>query len=108
MTRWLKIAAVAAGALVVLLGYLIARRVTTPGIAIFVAVVLAFDPFVLRNDTRVMLETPTTAAMLAGWLVLLAPRPRPIAAGLLKQWQSQENTTSISPIVKSAAIDLMR
>lgn len=74
------------GALVVLLGYLIARRVTTPGIAIFVAVVLAFDPFVLRNDTRVMLEAPTTAAMLAGWLVLLAPRPRPVAAGLLFGW----------------------
>lgn len=84
--RWVN---AVTGAVVVLLAYLIARRVTTPHIAIFVAAVLTFDPFVLRNDTRVMLETPTTAAMLAGWLVLLTGRetvPRTIAAGLLFGW----------------------
>lgn len=70
------------GALVVLLAHQLARRVTTPGIALVVAVVLAFDPFVLRNDSRVMLETPATAALLAGWLVLISFR-RPAIAGLL-------------------------
>ncbi|MEU5694588.1 glycosyltransferase family 39 protein [Actinosynnema sp. NPDC020468] len=73
------------GVAVVVLGYLLARRATTPVIAAVVGVVLATDPFVLRNDSRVMLETPTTAALLAGWLVLLTgtSRLRAVAAGLL-------------------------
>lgn len=77
------------GALAVLLAYQFAERTTTPGIALVVALVLAFDPFALRNDSRMMLETPTTAALLTGWLVLLGARDtapttrRAVLAGLL-------------------------
>ncbi|MBW4718137.1 ArnT family glycosyltransferase [Saccharothrix obliqua] len=83
--RWLN---AVLGALVVVLAYLITRRVNNAAAATLVAVVLAFDPFVLRMDSRVMMETPTTALLMAGWLVLLpavrhsAPW-RPVVAGLL-------------------------
>ncbi|MBM7772608.1 4-amino-4-deoxy-L-arabinose transferase-like glycosyltransferase [Actinokineospora baliensis] len=59
------------GAVVVALGYLLLLRTTKPVVAVVGAVVLAADPFVLRNDSRVMLETPAFALILAGWLCLL-------------------------------------
>ena len=50
--------------------------------------VLAFDPFVLRQDGRVMIETPATLWVVAGWLVLLTAGTavgtrRAVIAGLL-------------------------
>ncbi|SER62736.1 ArnT family glycosyltransferase [Actinokineospora terrae] len=59
------------GAVVVALAYVLLLRTTRPAIAVVGAVVLAADPFVLRNDSRVMLETPAFALILAGWLCLL-------------------------------------
>ncbi|GLW93609.1 hypothetical protein Aglo03_44250 [Actinokineospora globicatena] len=59
------------GAVVVALAYVLLLRTTKPVVAIIGATVLAADPFVLRNDSRVMLETPAFALILAGWLCLL-------------------------------------
>ncbi|MGH3546551.1 MAG: ArnT family glycosyltransferase [Pseudonocardiaceae bacterium] len=72
--RWVN---VVLGSAMVLLAFLIVRRIATTPIALVAATVLAFDPFVLRNDTRVMLETPAMVALLAGWLVLFAAMERP-------------------------------
>ncbi|WP_018683059.1 ArnT family glycosyltransferase [Actinokineospora enzanensis] len=59
------------GVAMVALGYALLVRTTSPGVAVAGAVVLAADPFVLRIDSRVMLETPAFALILAGWLCLL-------------------------------------
>lgn len=59
------------GAIMVALAFLLVRRVATLPIATIAAAVLAFDPFILRNDSRVMLETPTTMFLLAGWLLIV-------------------------------------
>jgi 4-amino-4-deoxy-L-arabinose transferase-like glycosyltransferase len=59
------------GAVMVVLTFLIIRRLTTTSIALVAGVVLTFDPFLLRNDTRVMIETPATVAVLGGLLVLV-------------------------------------
>jgi hypothetical protein len=64
------------GSVMVLLALLIVRRVANLPTALVAATVLAFDPFVLRNDSRVMLETPSMVALLAGWLVLLTAMAR--------------------------------
>jgi 4-amino-4-deoxy-L-arabinose transferase-like glycosyltransferase len=72
--RWVN---VVLGSAMVLLAFLIARRIANPPIALAAATVLAFDPFLLRNDTRVMIETPATVALLTGWLVLLTAMARP-------------------------------
>ncbi|WP_033432406.1 ArnT family glycosyltransferase [Saccharothrix syringae] len=76
------------GAAVVALAYALLARTTRPAVAVVGALVLAADPFTLRQDSRVMLETPAFALVLAGWLVLLvglsrASRPVLAAAGLL-------------------------
>lgn len=80
------------GAGIVLLAFLIVRQMATVRIALAAGVVLTFDPFILRNDTRVMLETPTMVAALAGLLVLTTALDRSspkvsrralVAAGLL-------------------------
>lgn len=77
------------GVVVVVLAYVLLLRTTRPAVAVVGAVVLAADPFVLRQDTRFMLETPAVALVLAGWLVLLVATGRSrnrlalVAAGLL-------------------------
>jgi 4-amino-4-deoxy-L-arabinose transferase-like glycosyltransferase len=80
------------GAVTVVLAFLVVRRLAGTVAAALAGVVLAFDPFVLRMDGRVMIETPATLGVLAGWLVLLGaldrePGPartrRELAAGLL-------------------------
>jgi 4-amino-4-deoxy-L-arabinose transferase-like glycosyltransferase len=79
------------GAVTVVLAFLLTRRVANDPIAWGCAVIVAFDPFVLRNNSRLFLETPGTAAVLAGLLVLVATlsssRPQRtgqfVAAGLL-------------------------
>jgi hypothetical protein len=58
------------GSVMVALSYLIVCQLVNVPAAVVSAFILTFDPFVLRNDTRVMIETPTVVFLLAGWLVL--------------------------------------
>ncbi|SDN54657.1 phospholipid carrier-dependent glycosyltransferase [Geodermatophilus sp. DSM 45219] len=87
--RWLT---AALGALAVGLAFLLVRRVAGTWPAVWAAAVLVFEPFVLRNNSRVFLETPATVAVLAGLLLLARhlgdrdqgrPRLRLFLAGLL-------------------------
>jgi 4-amino-4-deoxy-L-arabinose transferase-like glycosyltransferase len=87
--RWVH---AALGVLMVLLAYLVVRSVCTRVVAAVAGIVLALDPFVLRNDTRVMLETPMTAFLVGGLLGLLVAVAQPagrvramleVCAGLL-------------------------
>ncbi|WP_433261006.1 ArnT family glycosyltransferase [Actinosynnema sp. CS-041913] len=79
------------GAVTVALGFLLISRVAGTGIAAGCATILAFDPFVLRNNSRLFLETPAIAVTLAGYLLLVravssggrVPTGTAIAAGLL-------------------------
>jgi hypothetical protein len=65
------------GALTVALAAVVVRRLAGPWVAVLAAVVLAFDPFVLRNNGRVMIETPAVAWLLAGWLAVLVAMAQP-------------------------------
>jgi 4-amino-4-deoxy-L-arabinose transferase-like glycosyltransferase len=86
--RWLT---VVLGAVSVALAFLLVHQITRPAFAWAAAAVLTFEPFVLRNNSRVFLETSAMALALAGTLVLVveltrgrAPRPPALlAAGLL-------------------------
>ena len=69
------------GAVVVGLGYLAMRRATRPELALVGAGVLVFDPFLLRIDTRVMLETSMAVWLLAGTLLLDRALGRPGRSG---------------------------
>jgi 4-amino-4-deoxy-L-arabinose transferase-like glycosyltransferase len=76
------------GSVTVVLAVLLVRRLAGLPAAAVAGVVLAFDPFVLRQDGRVMIETPATLWLVAGWLVLLtapegARTRRLFTAGLL-------------------------
>jgi 4-amino-4-deoxy-L-arabinose transferase-like glycosyltransferase len=59
------------GALTVGIAFLIVRRVASAGVAWACAILMALDPFVLRNNSRVFLETPATIFILGGYLLLL-------------------------------------
>jgi len=59
------------GTIVVGLVFALLMRLTRTSVAVVGALVVATDPFVLRNDGRVMLETPAIALLLTGWLLLL-------------------------------------
>lgn len=59
------------GALNSLLVIGIARRVVGPGAALLAGLVYALDPFIVRFDSRVMLEAPMMAAVLGGVLAAL-------------------------------------
>jgi hypothetical protein len=50
----------------------VARRLAGRRAAVVAALLYALDPFVVRFDSRVMLEAPTMAATLAGLVALLA------------------------------------
>ncbi|MCD4849759.1 oligosaccharide flippase family protein [Arthrobacter sp. AK01] len=87
--RWLN---AALGAVTVGLGFLLVRRLASTTAAWFTAVVLAFEPFILRNNSHAFLETAAMAFVLAGFLVLTGPRQaagkvpgilRLVGAGLL-------------------------
>jgi O-antigen/teichoic acid export membrane protein/4-amino-4-deoxy-L-arabinose transferase-like glycosyltransferase len=80
------------GSLMVVVCYLVARRLAGRGLALFTGLVMATDPFILKMDGRLMIETPAALATMTGWLLLLLalgrgqgpPRTRyEIAAGLL-------------------------
>lgn len=59
------------GALTVALVFALVRTVVNLPAAMAAAAIVTFDPFVLRNNGRVMIETPAVTFLLAGWLVLL-------------------------------------
>lgn len=58
------------GAITVGLAFVAVRRVASPGIAWMCAVLLTFDPFVIRNNSRVFIETPATVFIIGGYIVL--------------------------------------
>ncbi|MCD2196714.1 phospholipid carrier-dependent glycosyltransferase [Actinomycetospora endophytica] len=74
------------GAITVVLGFRLLRKVVPLPIALGGAAVLAFDPFILRNDSRVMLETPATMWTLAAWLLLLGVLTNP-ATPWVRRWR---------------------
>jgi 4-amino-4-deoxy-L-arabinose transferase-like glycosyltransferase len=59
------------GTATVVVAYFLVRRLAGPVPALLAGLVLVADPFVLRMDGRVMIETPAGLAVLAGWLLLL-------------------------------------
>ncbi|WP_223935829.1 glycosyltransferase family 39 protein [Arthrobacter sp. StoSoilB5] len=59
------------GALTVVVCFLLVRRLVGIGPAAVAAVIQASDPFVLRMDGRLMMETPAGFAVLSGWLLVL-------------------------------------
>ncbi|WP_181372564.1 glycosyltransferase family 39 protein [Kocuria rosea] len=67
--RWLN---AIMGALSVGIGFFLVRKLTNVPVAWITAVVLAFEPFVLRNHSRVYLETLGTAAVMGGLLVIVS------------------------------------
>ena len=81
--RWLT---AILGAITVMLAFRLLRKVTPLPIALGGAAVLAFDPFVLRSDSRVMLETPATMWTLAAWLLLLGVLTNP-ADERVRRWR---------------------
>ena len=95
------------GAVTVLLAVLLVHRIAGLAPAAVAGVVLAFDPFVLRQDGRVMIETPATLWIVAGWLVLIGAPAGPsvrtrrsLTAGLLFGLaQVTKDMTAVSTIV---------
>ncbi|HEY2222099.1 hypothetical protein [Actinomycetospora sp.] len=81
--RWLT---AIIGAVTVVLGFRLLRKVVPLPIALGGAAVLAFDPFILRNDSRLMLETPATMWTLAAWLLLLGVLTNP-ATPWVRRWR---------------------
>ncbi|GAA4808652.1 hypothetical protein GCM10023200_53030 [Actinomycetospora chlora] len=74
------------GAVVVVLAFRLLLKVVPLPIALGGAAVLAFDPFVLRSDSRVMLETPGTMWTLGAWLLLLGVLTNP-ASEPVRRWR---------------------
>jgi hypothetical protein len=81
--RWLT---AILGAVTVVLGFRLLRKVVPLPIAVGGAAVLAFDPFILRNDSRLMLETPATMWTLGAWLLLLGVLTNP-ATRKVRRWR---------------------
>jgi hypothetical protein len=81
--RWLT---AILGAITVMLGFRLLRKVVPLSIALGGAAVMAFDPFILRNDSRVMLETPATMWTLGAWLLLLGVLTNP-ATESVRRWR---------------------
>jgi 4-amino-4-deoxy-L-arabinose transferase-like glycosyltransferase len=59
------------GAITVALVFALVRTVVGQAPALAAAAVVAFDPFVLRNNGRVLIDTPAVLFLVAAWLVLL-------------------------------------
>ncbi|MGR0159199.1 oligosaccharide flippase family protein [Paenarthrobacter nitroguajacolicus] len=69
--RWLN---AVMGAVTVGLGFLLVRRLATPTAAWLTAVLLAFEPFILRNNSHAFLETSAMVPGLAGLLLLVSTK----------------------------------
>ncbi|GAA3936444.1 glycosyltransferase family 4 protein [Actinoplanes auranticolor] len=72
-----------AGAVVCAGTTLLLLRVVRLPIAVLAGLLLAIDPFLLRFDSRVMLEAPAMAAAVLGMVVLTVRTRRPLGWGLL-------------------------
>lgn len=72
--RWIN---AVLGSVSVGLAFVLVKTLTRTRIAALAAVVLIFDPFLLRHDSRVLIETSATAAMLGGLLLLVRCLPHP-------------------------------
>jgi dolichyl-phosphate-mannose--protein O-mannosyl transferase len=59
------------GVMTVVVCVLLVRRLVSLVPAVFAGAILASDPFVLRMDGRLMMETPAGLAVLTGWLLVL-------------------------------------
>ncbi len=59
------------GTVTVVVCFLLVRRLVGVVPAAVAGVILASDPFVLRMDGRLMMETPAGLAVLSGWLLFL-------------------------------------
>ncbi|WP_229785239.1 ArnT family glycosyltransferase [Paenarthrobacter histidinolovorans] len=59
------------GVLTVVVCVVVVRRLVGLAPAVFAGAILASDPFVLRMDGRLMMETPAGLAVLTGWLIVL-------------------------------------
>ncbi|MET4900159.1 glycosyltransferase family 39 protein [Paenarthrobacter sp. CC6] len=59
------------GVMTVVVCVMLVRRLVGLVPAVFAGAILASDPFVLRTDGRLMMETPAGLAVLAGWLLVL-------------------------------------
>ena len=76
------------GSITVVLVFLLVRRLAGRWVGPAAALVLAFDPFVLRLDGRLMIEPVAGLGVVAGWLLLVRAlqddpeRPRVWPAGL--------------------------
>jgi 4-amino-4-deoxy-L-arabinose transferase-like glycosyltransferase len=66
--RWLN---AGLGALTVVTGFLLVRATAGLRLSILCAALLAFDPFILRNNGHVFLETPAVFAVLLGFLIIV-------------------------------------
>ncbi len=71
--RWVN---VVLGSLSAALTFLLVLKLTRAKVAFVAAVVVVFEPFVLRNNSHVMLETLGVTAMLAGLLIIVDREPR--------------------------------
>ncbi len=69
--RWLN---AVMGAVTVGLGFLLVRKLATPTAAWLTAVLLAFEPFILRNNSHAFLETTAMVPALAGLLLLISTK----------------------------------
>ncbi|MFP3578572.1 oligosaccharide flippase family protein [Arthrobacter sp. fls2-241-R2A-200] len=69
--RWLN---AALGALTVGLGFLLVSKLANRSAAWLTAVLLSFEPFILRNNSHAFLETSAMTAVVAGFLLLLGTR----------------------------------
>lgn len=67
--RWLN---ALIGALSVGLGFLLMRKLANVPVAWITAVVLAFEPFVLRNHSRVYIEPLGMAVVMGGFLIIVS------------------------------------
>jgi hypothetical protein len=74
--RWLN---ALLGAVSVGLGFLIARKIGNQAAAWVTAVLLSFEPFVLRSNSHVFLETLAMATVLGGLLVLVTQLGQPLS-----------------------------
>nr|WP_281451860.1 glycosyltransferase family 39 protein [Paenarthrobacter nitroguajacolicus] len=72
------------GSLTVVICFLLVSRLVGAVPAVVAGVILASDPFVLRMDGRLMMETPAGLAVLSGWLLVLLVLDR--EEGRTRRW----------------------
>lgn len=102
--RWVN---AVVGAVTVVLVFLLIRRLTGGWVAALAALVLAFDPFVLRLDGRLMIEPVAGLAIVTGWLLLVraldedTPRvwPAALAFGVALVGKDMTAVFTVAPLL---------